>query len=252
MYWSDIDHSFCESRILGMPEYLNSITSLFIVFFGVYGLYNSTNIILDILYNILIILGFGSISYHFTGTIGFGLLDEIPMILCIFIGIIFVDTLYYKNKFDTFNHHRKFKLFSYLLIMILFIISNSMANFRLIFPYLFLFTVSYLYYKTYLLVKDLPNFLKPKVIYPITFSILTITLSGFIWWSTESLCNKLNKTIVLLGHPLWHFFVGHGFYNFIQVVYFIKLHLYTTDTYNITFNRFYLLETSPFFLKEKR
>ena len=30
------------------------------------------------------------------------------------------------------------------------------------------------------------------------------------------------------------FFVGYGFYNFIQVVYFIKLHLYTTDTYNIT------------------
>ena len=117
-----------------------------------------------------------------------------------------------------------------------------MTNFRLIFPYLFLFTVSYLYYKTYLLVKDLPNFLKPKVIYPITFSILTITLSGFIWWSTESLCNNLNKTIVLLGHPLWHFFVGHGFYNFIQVVYFIKLHLYTTDTYNITFNKFYLLQ----------
>ena len=100
MYWSDIDHSFCESRILGMPEYLNSITSLFIVFFGIYGLYNSTNIILDILYNILIILGFGSISYHFTGTIGWGLLDEIPMILSIFIGIIFVDTLYYKNKYD--------------------------------------------------------------------------------------------------------------------------------------------------------
>ena len=93
MYWSDIDHSFCESRILGMPEYLNSITSLFIVFFGTYGLYKSTNIILDILYNILIILGIGSISYHFTGTIGWGLLDEIPMILSIFIGIIFVNSL---------------------------------------------------------------------------------------------------------------------------------------------------------------
>lgn len=243
MYWSDIDHSFCESRILGMPEYLNSITSLFIVFFGTYGLYNSTNIILDILYNILIILGFGSIAYHFTGTIGWGLLDEIPMILSIFIGIIFVDTLYYKNKFDTFNHRRKFKLFSYLSIMVLFIISNSMTNFRLIFPYLFGIFVIYLYYKTYLLIKDLPNFLKAKVMYPTTFSILTITLSGIIWGTTELLCNNLNRTLVLLGHPMWHFFVGHGFYNFIQVVYFIKLHLYTTDTYNIAFNKFYLLET---------
>ena len=127
--------------------------------------------------------------------------------------------------------------------MILFIISNSMTNFRLIFPYLFGIVVVYLYYKTYLLIKDLPHFLKAKIMYPTTFSILTITLSGIIWGTTELLCNNLNRTLVLLGHPMWHFFVGHGFYNFIQVVYFIKLHLYTTDTYNIAFNKFYLLET---------
>jgi len=43
MFWTDLDHSFCESKLLGLPEYINSITSIFLSLFGIYGLYNKNN-----------------------------------------------------------------------------------------------------------------------------------------------------------------------------------------------------------------
>ena len=43
MLWTDIDHSFCEEHLLGLPEYYNSISSLFIIYFGISGLMNLHN-----------------------------------------------------------------------------------------------------------------------------------------------------------------------------------------------------------------
>ena len=85
MYWTDIDHSFCESSLTGLPEFYNAFSSFFIVFFGIQGIRNIYNeLFVDILYANLIIVGFGSFGYHWYGNIGWGLFDEIPMILAIF------------------------------------------------------------------------------------------------------------------------------------------------------------------------
>jgi hypothetical protein len=45
---------------------------------------------------------------------------------------------------------------------------------------------------------------------------------------------------------MWHFFIGHGFHNLIQIVYFIKLHNINTGKIEngktIKYNNIYLLK----------
>ena len=250
MYWTDIDHSFCESSITGLPEYYNSVSSIFIIFFGLYGISNIYNeLFVDILYANLTVIGFGSVGYHWYGNIGWGLFDEIPMITAIFIGILYID---YTQSY--FIHHsqldnnqvnrplqiyqKKAKILSYFSMMIFLIIINIMTNYRKMFPTMFTIIAVYLYYKMYTLVKILDIEFKRQVITKIYNTLLTIVASGSIWTITEISCNHFTYHIFLLGHPLWHFFIGHGFYNLIQVVYYIKQN---NAALNLKYNRFYLL-----------
>ncbi len=252
MYWTDVDHSFCESSLTGLPEYYNAFSSLFIVLFGIKGLFNIYNeLFVDILYTNLIIVGFGSFGYHWRGNIGWGLFDEIPMILAIFTGIIYTDNVHFllcKNLYDknesmikNIIYKRKGKLFIYLFTMCLIIICNIMSNFRKLFPTVFGCVASYLYFKIFMLLKMI-TVNKDLITIKTYNSLKTIALSGSIWIFTELSCNYIKHPIFLIGHPMWHFFIGHGFYNLIQVVYFIK----TNDTnYTLRYNQVYLLERYP-------
>jgi len=291
-----MDHSFCEGHLLGLPEYYNSISSLFIVYFGMYGLMNLHNdIFIDMLYASLAIVGFGSTGYHWYGNIGWALFDEIPIIVTVFSGIVYTDNVYfltYTNKFikensdidltlvgasrsvsvgerlnsvafgteaKEFKHKpvesntiilpvrklntkliysKKYRLIGYLFGMYLFIISNVMSNFRLIFPQLFTCVVAYLYYKIYSLIQILDTRFQLRIKNKAFHSLLTIATSGAIWAGTEISCKHINNPILLIGHPMWHFFIGHGFYNLIQVVFFIKNN---NDNYCINYNSMYLL-----------
>jgi len=267
-----MDHSFCEEHLLGLPEYYNSISSLFIIFFGMYGLMNLHNdIFIDMLYSSLAIVGFGSTGYHWYGNIGWALFDEIPIIVTVFSGIVYVDNVYfltYANKFIKENsdidltltkhkpvesntiilpvrkrnaaliYSKKYRLLGYLFGMYLFIISNVMSNFRLIFPQLFTCVVAYLYYKIYALIQLLDTRFQLRIKNKAFHSLLTIGTSGAIWAGTEISCKHINSPILLIGHPMWHFFIGHGFYNLIQIVFFIKNN---NDNYCINYNSMYLL-----------
>lgn len=278
MKWTDMDHSFCEEHLLGLPEYYNSISSLFIIFFGIYGLMNVGNdLFIDMLFASLAIVGIGSTGYHWYGNIGWALFDEIPMIITVFSGIIYTDNVYfltYNNKYLKENsdtdlttsvrqrtvsmtesglenikqdrkwnithiYNKKYRLFGYLLGMYVFMISNVMSDYRLIFPELFTGVVVYLYYKIYKLIQLLDAPFQSQIKNKIINSLLTIGTSGAIWASTEITCKYITNHILLLGHPMWHFFIGHGFYNLIQVVYFIKLH---NENYKIKYNPIYLLQ----------
>jgi len=252
MYWTDIDHSFCESSLTGLPEFYNAFSSFFIVFFGIQGIRNIYNeLFVDILYANLIIVGFGSFGYHWYGNIGWGLFDEIPMILAIFTGIIYTDNVHFllykkiydKNEAMTKNviYKRKWKLFTYLFTMCLITICNIMSNFRRLFPTVFACVAAYLYYKIFLLLQ-LVNVNKECITVKTYNSLKTIAASGSIWILTELSCKYIKHPLFLVGHPSWHFFIGHGFYNLIQVVYFIK----TNDVnYTLTYNKLYLLERTP-------
>jgi len=276
MKWADMDHSFCEEHLLGLPEYFNSLSSLFIIFFGIYGLMNLHNdLFIDILYASLAIVGFGSTGYHWYGNIGWALFDEIPMIVTIFSGIIYTDNVYfltYNNKYIkensdsdltvTIREHsnnmnnmniiktdrkwnvnniyiKKRKLVVYLFGMYTFMICDVMSDYRMVFPQLFTGVVVYMYYKIYNLIQLLDPSFQSLVKYKALNSLLTVSISGAIWSFTEISCKYVNYHILLVGHPMWHFFIGHGFYNLIQVVYYIKLH---NINYRLRYDSFYLLQ----------
>ena len=270
MLWTDMDHSFCEEHLLGLPEYYNSISSLFIIYFGISGLMNLHNdLFTDILFASLAIVGVGSTGYHWCGNIGWALFDEMPIIITVFSGIIYTDNVYlltYNNKYSkedsnahldlsvknkdniilkndrkwntTQLYNKKGRLLAYLLGMYIFMICNVMSNYRLIFPELFTCVVSFLYYKIYnlilLLDPSFQNIVKQKTYN----SLLTIVISGVIWTFTEISCKYVKYHILLLGHPMWHFFIGHGFYNLIQVVYYIKNN---NENYYLKYNSMFLL-----------
>jgi hypothetical protein len=272
MKWTDMDHSFCEEHLLGLPEYYNSISSLFIIFFGMYGLMNLHNdIFIDILYASLAIVGFGSTGYHWYGNIGWALFDEIPIIITVFSGIVYTDNVYfltYANKFIKENsdidltlvkhkpldsnviilperkrntkliYSKKYRLIVYLFGMYMFIICNVMSEFRLIFPQTFTCVVAYLYYKIYSLIQILDTRIQLRIKNKALYSLITIGTSGAIWAGTEISCKHINNPILLIGHPMWHFFIGHGFYNLIQVVFFIKNN---NDNYCLKYNSMFLL-----------
>jgi len=261
MNWESVDHSFCESKILGIPEYINSITSLFISGFGLLGLFNTpkSNMFIDIIYSLLFIVGFGSVGYHWTGNIGWAMFDEMPMIYSIFAGIIYIDYIYtsiiiekemsckkitHGRLIDTITHYNnnnikhKYKLLVYLLGMVGFVICNTMSKYRRMFPVFFGFIMAYLYYKVYELYSITNIFLKKITINKMYFALKTILSSAIIWAGTETLCNIVPHPIFLLGHPMWHFFVCHGFYNMIQVIYYINLN---DMSYKISYSYFYVL-----------
>jgi hypothetical protein len=250
MHWTDIDHSFCEESILGLPEYYNAISSLFISLFGIYGLCKLHNeLFIDILYSNFIIVGFGSVGYHWYGNIGWGLFDEIPMILSIFTGIIYADNVHFliqKKNYDndiTYSkvlvYFRKLKVLCYFFTMSLFIIINVMSNYRKIFPLFFSFTAFYLYYKIFSLLYITNPLIKQRVIHKVYNSLFTIATSGLVWIITETSCKYMRHHIFLIGHPIWHFFIGHGFYNIIQLVYYIKLNSIRNK---INYGPFYVLD----------
>lgn len=262
MQWTDIDHSFCEEHLLGLPEYYNSISSLVIVFFGIYGLMNMRNdLFIDILYASLAIVGVGSTGYHWYGNIGWALFDEMPIIVTVFSGIIYTDNVHYlicnnkviKDKDKDINddnvnvniiqfYRKKCGLLVYLLGMYIFLISNVMSNYRMIFPQLFTGVVTYLYYKIYLLVCILDPVLQSIVMSKVRNSCLIICASGAVWTFTEISCKYVDYHILLLGHPMWHFFIGHGFYNLIQVIFYIKLQ---NANLRLNYNSVFLLQIAP-------
>ena len=311
MLWNDLDHSFCESKILGLPEYINSFTSLFISFFGIYGLQNKNNdIFVDIMYSTISILGIGSFGYHYTGTIGWALCDEVPMIVAVFIGIIYTEKVYNKIKknklildseetylinlsssngnfrslnglmIDIFpsnsvllhdmknsiiNYYPKSNILIHVFLMMFFIICNTMSNYRNLFPYFFASIVFYLFYKIEKIfdVLYLSNCTSEMKITRLPYlvelrrrechegiqksynAMLTIIISCLIWVSTEISCNYIKLNILLIGHPMWHFFIGHGFYNLIQSIFYIKLNYSKKNIgkkYLIEYNKLYLLD----------
>ena len=126
--------------------------------------------------------------------------------------------------------------------MYTFMICDVMSDYRMVFPQLFTGVVVYMYYKIYNLIQLLDQPFQSLVKYKALNSLLTVSISGVIWSFTEISCKYVNYHILLVGHPMWHFFIGHGFYNLIQVVYYIKLH---NINYRLRYDSFYLLQMHP-------
>jgi hypothetical protein len=266
MKWTDIDHSFCEASLRGLPEYYNAITSLSFALFGAYGLSKQNNeLFIDILYANLIIVGFGSVGYHWYGNIGWGLFDEIPMILAIFTGIIYTENVYFLQscsnvllsqktshpfaitEISTHKKNRKLRVLAYLFSMSFFIIIDTMSNYRRVFPTLFASVAGYLYYRIIATLHLTNIHTQHQIKQKIYNSLFTVLISGAVWVTTEISCNYVKHRLFLIGHPIWHFFVGHGFYNLIQAVYFMKLQTSISNSSNSS-NNITIRYRKPFYL----
>jgi len=265
MKFIDYDHNFCEGKINGMPEYFNSITSLVFVGVGLYGLsqqytafdkpiqkiLKTNSFIINLIYSIFVVIGYGSAGYHWTGQMGWALLDETPMIVCLFIGISYLYQTYnlLQKRESCFIYSNACHI-CIVSLMFFFIVVNTMENYRKLFPYFFTGSVLSFYL---LLRYTMYSFDKKKLQF-ITHignkNVYIIICGGVIWYFTELMCNYSHNKLLLIGHPLWHLLICYGFYNIIQVIYFINCYTQVNMILNrydiiLSYNNFFMLEMAP-------
>jgi len=278
MNFYNIDHHFCEGKILGMPEFLNSFSSLIFCFFGVYGLFfnklnlqnlnipfelNKINIILlhytnsfiiNFVYSVFVVIGIGSFAYHWTEQIGWALMDETPMIISIFTGLLYIQyTNFILSKFNSYNKYQttnltyKLEMIIYTYIMFHFMTINTMDYYRKLFPFFFGCILLLFYYKFINLINHFDKSFNTNITNIGIKQLITISISAIIWCFTEIFCKYNNNLILIIGHPLWHFIIAFGFYNIIQIIYFINFYTktksITNETINIylSYDKYYLL-----------
>jgi len=224
MKWNTPDHYFCEGILNGLPEYYNAYSSLFISYFGLLGLYNTKNdLMIQIIYSLLSVNGISSFMYHWTGSIGWALYDEYPMIIALFLGNIYVENLLPSKC-------KNYKLLFYVNTMLLYLVINVMEDQRLIFPYYFAGGLIIVLININRLVNyyEKLNIQYHTIYYNSNYYIGIIIGSAITWGVTEISCKNyrfIYDKIYLLGHPMWHFMISYGFYNLIQIIYNIKLYL---------------------------
>ena len=201
-----IKSHFCEKKIIGNPEYFSSFSSLIISFIPYISLkYSQLNTIFAVnILQILFITGLTSFGYHWTGWYIFKQLDEIPMIIAIWLGLLYFIT----NLKSSLNNIYFFVINLYFII---FLSLNTIEYFQFLFPYLFSIVML-------VMIPCLIKIYRKKYSYsnliPIKLSIIgsiIIILSGLIWFITELNCNKY----LILAHSLWHFGIIYGVYNII-------------------------------------
>lgn len=265
MKFIDYDHNFCEGKINGMPEYFNSITSLVFVGYGLYGLsqhyklfdkpiqiiLRSNSFIIKLIYSTFVVIGYGSAGYHWTGQIGWALLDEVPMIVCLFIGMSYLWQTYdLVKKGNSRIMHFNISHVVIVSFMFIFMVINTMENYRKVFPYFFTTSVV----SFYLLLRLTMNSFDKKYLGGITKignqNVYIIVCGGIVWYFTELVCNYYQNKFLLIGHPLWHLLISYSFYNIIQIVYFINCFsqiktLLNRNDIHIGYNKFFLLEMTP-------
>lgn len=241
--WTANDGFFCESLIYGAPEYVNSFTSLFILFIGLYLLYNtkSNEIIIRFISASIAITGIGSFMFHWTLWKSTGLLDTIPMLLSSYSGsyLCFDIILYKYIKIDKKND-KLYELVANIICLIIlcllytsimitaidssnniiFVMLFLLPNIIIIFTALFMrfYTFYHYYYDDEHL--ELCNNVKHSF-YSIILGLSCILFFALIWFLTELNCKKkeFNWIKYLFAHGFWHIGMSFGYYHL--MVYFI-------------------------------
>eukprot|EP01084_Bolivina_argentea_P003257 6097_1 len=241
--WDQLLHGFCESSLDIEHEIVNTFSSLFIVFWGTYGLYQLPSTIYQrsdiwqLLYNLLICVGIGSILFHWTLYIGYGLLDSLPMLLAEFVGlfqliqIVLEIKLRKKNMkiivYDIFS--KTMGVILTLLALLSIIFTALYGQHHEIFIILFALVPILILLVSVWAVLD-PGLLKDKIKsssqYKLIFRHLwtgfgLAAFAGIIWNVTERLCVDYPFIAYFPAHGLWHLFIGYGMYNLVQTGIFV-------------------------------
>jgi hypothetical protein len=207
-----LDHSFCEMNIYGTPpEYINSISSLFLSLFGIFGLIfiEDSSKINDIknIYTALIINGFCSFMYHYNNKIGWGLMDRFSMILiaipCYSIAIDILKLS--KISKDLF----RLLIISYITILM----TVTGLQHEILFNILFGCFLGSLFIFLCIIQVQNSSYLIPKnILNKGWFGVFLLTIAGIFWIVTEKLCFHFTIIKYLFGHSFWHFGCAYGGY----------------------------------------
>lgn len=209
------DHVFCEAKIYSefyshdQPEYINSVTSLFISWIGIFGIINNKRATNDILglYTSFIVNGICSCAYHFTHYIGWGLADRMSMIvISIYCCNIFIRVFTVSNVSGLFIHFIRLIFTSYILILLVCAGLHNESQFNTLFG---AFLVSLVMFVRFIhTVHGRHELANRGLAYMIS--------AGVLWIVTEGLCKQYWIMKYLLGHAMWHIGISLGGY-FISV-----------------------------------
>jgi hypothetical protein len=219
-FTSSIAEPFCEGRILGIPEYLNSFSSLVISLVSYAGLQTKNlNEDIKMIYFVLFLNGFFSFGFHWTMYYGWKTLDQLTMIFCIWFGLrLCINICKYKSNIPSYALH-----FSNLLIIAL-----SVCEYDGFFRTSFTVECLMLIYFHKVLTMDLHY----KDYYGLGRKGLYISISaGIFWIATEIFCNKY----LIMGHSVWHLCISYGMHLMLQFVNSISIGLPVVNryTYNL-------------------
>lgn len=218
--FNSYDHNFCESTIYSHgqhPEYLNSLSSLFITFIGINGLTKpNINFLLTTLYSSFVVNGITSCFYHYYNTIGWGLLDRFSMILIALASVnLFTNKIYMILLIKRWNNIILINRMISILVVTYFTILFTIAGlhmetlFNMMFGLFLGSLVIFMYLiNQYYIMLQIPY----KLISYGWRGIKYIALSGIFWILTENLCNQYSVIKYLFGHVWWHIFVSYGGY----------------------------------------
>jgi len=215
MDFFQFDHSFCEAKIYGgPPEYINSITSLFISYMGYYALKNNDHLNNDIylLYAALFLNGFVSCAYHWTNYLGFGLLDRFSMVLIAYPAVCAcfkeLGHLYNINM----NIRKHFLILKQLYFTLL--ITTCSFGYEEIFNSLFGIFLGGSIIFIWLVNKKKDELNKKvKVLLKNSYiGLLFMLFAGIFWIFVEKFCDTFSIMKYIQGHAIWHIGVSLGGY----------------------------------------
>lgn len=199
------------------PEYFNSISSLFITFIGINGMFKpNTDFFLDFLFSSLAINGITSALYHWYNNIGFGLLDRMSMVLIALSStLLFMNHLTKFIKLDKWSNINLVTKIARITVTTYFTVLFTIAGLHMedLFNILFgLFLASLILFMLFIN-KHQKNLRIPDNILNYGWKgIRFIALSGAFWLITENLCNSFGFIKYLYGYVVWHIFVSYGGY----------------------------------------
>lgn len=217
------DHTFCEASLYidsnnnPHPEYINTLSSLFLSFIGLRALtYSNLSSPYRFLYTSMMINGFTSAGYHWTNQIGWGLLDRMSMIL-IALSSTFVFMQYLDDLIEMYRWQNVDGMLRAinLLIAAYFTILYTVAglHYEEIFNYLFsCFLISLVVFMILIHKYRVKLRIKYDIVKIGWKGIFYIVLSGFFWITSEKLCSSYPMIRYLHGHAIWHIAVSYGGY----------------------------------------
>jgi hypothetical protein len=234
--------SFCEGNIYGQPEILNCLSCFFLSYIPYLGLKYShfDNILLKNIMSLMFITGFTSFGYHWNGYYIFKLLDEIPMTLCIWLGLCHLISITHNENGLSTNISYSIMNVYFLLMMAI----NPIYSFFELFPFLFLFSclsiAPFIIYYFHSFTNDF-YYSQYKEAYKLVQTGMSISLvSGISWFIIEKMCN----IFFIFGHALWHIGISVGMFYIITAMQYM---IYLTDAHKLdTTYDFYIIYTHKY------